>query len=239
MADLRRTVLLSTTKKENTGGKSLPQYDGASDEPEDERNDTSPRRETAAPVISPPSAPAHTSAQSLGDADSGTLPFGLHPFPPRRDGPFHTPPTPHIGPADTSSVASEYSPHVLASRRGLNPNANEFEGARAMLLHGAPPGTRDPMDEPPERDDQIGVPVADEEQVARRLRDAIRHAALTYRRLTATHQWEVAAEEMRAVFVRHFGEAYEEEEVRTMTEEPDDPPESEQGDAEDQDDELF
>ncbi|KAK4903355.1 hypothetical protein LTR27_000286 [Elasticomyces elasticus] len=239
MADLRRTVLLSTTKKENIGGKSLPQYDGASDEPEGEQVDASPQREAAASVAPPPTAPAPTSTPSHGDADPGTLPFGLHPFPPHRDGSFHTPPTPHIGPADTSSVASEYSPHVLASRRGLNPNANEFEGARAMLLHGVPPGTRDPMDEPPERDDLIGVPVADDEQVARRLRDAIRHAALTYRRLTATHQWEVAAEEMRAVFVRHFGGAYEEEEVRTMTEEPDNPPESEQGDAEDQDDELF
>ncbi|KAK5684226.1 hypothetical protein LTS10_004090 [Elasticomyces elasticus] len=237
MADLRRTVLLNTTKKEKTGGKSLPQYDGASDELEEEQVDDSPRQETVAAVISPPTAPADISAQSLGEVN--TPPFGLHPFPPRRDGPYATPPTPHIGPADTSSVASEYSPHVLASRRGLNPNANEFEGARAMLLHGAPPGTRDPMDEPPERDDLIGVPVADDEQVARRLRDAIRHAALTYRRLTATHQWELAAEEMRAVFVRHFGEAYEEEEVRTMTEELDDPPESEQEDAEDQDDELF
>ncbi|KAK3650023.1 hypothetical protein LTR56_006610 [Elasticomyces elasticus] len=239
MADLRRTVLLGATKKESTGARSLPQYDGASDEPEDERNDTSPRQDSDSSVLSPPTAPADTSAQSLGDVSTAVLPFGLHPFPPRSDGPFGTPLTPHIGPADTSSVASEYSPHVLASRRGLNPNANEFEGARAMLLHGAPPGTRDPLDEPPERDDLISVPVANNEQVARRLRDAIRHAALTYRRLTATHQWEVAAEEMRAVFVRHFGEAYEEEEVRTMTEEPDDPPESEQEDTEDEDDELF
>lgn len=91
------------------------------------------------------------------------------------------------------------------------------------------------MDEPPEREDDIGITVATGEQVNRRVDSAAHHAAMVYRRLTATHrlEWAAAATEIRAFFVRHFGEAYEAEELRAITDESDDPPDPEPEEPED------
>ncbi|TKA59809.1 hypothetical protein B0A55_11058 [Friedmanniomyces simplex] len=75
------------------------------------------------------------------------------------------------------------------------------------------------MDEPDVRFDQIGVPVATQGQVDRRLGSIHRSGRMR---------------EMREVFARHFGQAYEEEEMRAIQDEPDDPPESEPEEPEDE-----
>lgn len=105
-----------------------------------------------------------------------------------------------------------------------------------MLRRGPPPGARDPMDQPQLPID--GPPAPPQEAVERRYRSAIHHAAMVYRRLTATHDVNHVnnANSLRADFVRLFGEAYEDEEVRVIRDEDDDPSKVNQGGEEEEED---
>ena len=188
----------------------------------------SPPTSTVASVP-PPSTVAHAPPSSTGDA---TPAFGIAPFPPpSATTPIRTPPTPHIGPADTDSVASLYSPSLTASRQGLNPRANSFDGAEAMRLRGQAmqPEVHDPMIEPPER--EPGHPQATAAQSERRVNAAIGHAAMVYRYLSAADHQE--AEQYSVTFTQSFGERYRYAVARAIQDEPDDPP-SEQGRIESQ-----
>ncbi|KAK5124565.1 hypothetical protein LTR85_001782 [Meristemomyces frigidus] len=250
MAD-RVNALSGSTKKAKRSPSwpsGPPQYDGPADDPaetgasqQDEESAASPGPAVQSPKgghaeIPAEGADAPRAAGGAGMLPPTTLPqaptsssgdtahpFGIQPFPPPPSTPFGTPPTPHIGPADTQSVASAYSPLTTARRRGLNPTAPRFDGSRAMLNRGPgiQPEARDPMEEPPER--EVGVPAATPQQVERRVQAAIHHLAMAFRYLSAADQDEVA-NRYDGMFQQDFGARYEDQRSRAIQDEPDDPP---------------
>ncbi|KAK3075402.1 hypothetical protein LTR53_001333 [Teratosphaeriaceae sp. CCFEE 6253] len=220
MSDARRDTPLNGAQHTTATSSSAPTRVDDAAETTDQEAAPSRLQGVAPATSSPPAEPSSTHGPTLG----------IFPFPSHRSTPPTSPPAPHAGPADTDSVMSSYSPLVMASRLGLNPRAREWEGgARALLLRGAP-SSRDSTRSPVEG-------VTSRAQVARRVDSATLHAAMVYRRLTATQRpgWDAAAEEMAVLFVRHFGEAYEQEVVRLIQEEPDDPPEPEEEEPGDDD----
>lgn len=190
----------------------------------------SPRPVAVAEVLPPPTA----AQRSLSSARDAAFSLGVHPFPSPTSTLLSAPPTPHIGPADTMSVASSYSPSLMRSRLGLNPEAREFDGSRAMLRRGqaVQPEAHHPMVEPAER--EPGVPAPNAEQRERRSRAAVRHLAMAYRYLSAADEEEVA-NRYEAMFTQDFGEQYTNEVVRAIQEEPDDPPSEHGGEVQGQD----
>jgi len=178
----------------------------------------SPPPATAAGVVLPPTA-AQRSSSLHRDAAAR---FGIHPLPSPSSTELGTPPTPHIGLADTQSIASAYSPQPIRSRLGFNPEAREFDGSRAMLRRGqaVQPEAHDPMVEPAER--EPGVPGPTAEQRQRRSRAAVRHLAMAYRYLTAADEDEVA-NRYNTTFTQDLGNLYTDEVVRVIQMEPDDP----------------
>lgn len=163
--------------------------------------------------------PTAASSQIPRERDD-TLDTGLpSPFPPPRSAPPLSPLGVHPGPADTSSVASSRPPFQL------NPQAPVFDAvARLYLQRGNRhlSHARDPMMPPNERSE--GAPMADEDARVRRIRDAVYHMAMVYRRLMAA-DLDFQAEELNEHFTRLYGEDYENERVRVIVEEDDDPPE--------------
>ena len=79
------------------------------------------------------------------------------------------------------------------------------------------------MDVPDER--ALGIPMTQQEAVVRRRRDAARHAALVYRRMTAADMDEDAAMLDRE-FERIFGVDCVDQRTDAMQNEPDDAPEA-------------